>query len=264
MRVPLGSCLIAAWIVLFGTEAALGQWDWNKTRARGMFGDRTLGETIKPRPSSRFGNSFWRGPSGNFLGRDATRPGMMFPSAYGQPEFQPRYRPLPPAPAPEILPVFPGEAPAPARFEQPLEQPQLEEAPQMWFRGRSPPGEGGGSMAAPSFVPEVAAGAGGGPATVGYAASGGGVGAVPRLSTTMALGFPPAGSVDGVLTATLKSQIAKIPRFQTGEPISVSVSSGLATLQGSVATQHDRKVLAEFVRMEPGVWEVDNQLTVQP
>jgi len=39
---------------------------------------------------------------------------------------------------------------------------------------------------------------------------------------------------------------------------------GVATLRGAVATENDRRVLEAFVRMEPGVRDVKNEVTVLP
>ena len=65
MRSSHAARLIVAMIVLAVGREAPGQWTSSKIRARGTFGDRELGETIKPKPSSLFSNGFWRGPSGN-------------------------------------------------------------------------------------------------------------------------------------------------------------------------------------------------------
>lgn len=48
------------------------------------------------------------------------------------------------------------------------------------------------------------------------------------------------------------------------KPISVTVQGDTATLRGSVASAHDRIVAEVMLRLEPGIRQVDNQLTVAP
>jgi len=275
MRVRFAASLIAGLAVCSCAGESLAQWDWNKIRARGLFGDRTLGEPIQPQPSTRFGNSYWRGPSGNFLGRDSSRPGMMFPSPYGTNNYGPpeysevppqimsrglRYTgpgaEFPPFIAPQVPPPRPREFPPPAVAEGPPEAP---EAPQIWFRGSPPPN--GATAEMPSQPAAASTAVGPAVAVVGVAPAMSGSAAPPA---SLARGLGAAGSLDELLSQSLQAQIARIPRFQDGPPIRVSVASGVATLQGAVPSQHDRKVLSEFIRMEPGIWDVDNQLAVQP
>lgn len=273
MRTLFLATLITAAVVLGGQRELLAQWDWNKVHSRGMFGNRELGGTIKTKSSTRFDNSFWRGPSGDFLGRDATRTGTMFPSPGRSNEYvpipDPQSNPMITSRALEYRdprygqPQYPVEVvsgqPATAAGAAPVEpQPAAGEAPVISFRDKSPAGGTPPAAAAPN-APTVAPGP-------GIALSG----VAPTLSSAsqpsrpLSYGLGQAGSIDVLMSNSLQSQIARMPRFQTGQPIRVSVAGGVATLQGAVPTQHDRKVLAEFVRMEPGIWNVDNQLTVQP
>lgn len=271
MRNPLLAILIAATAMAGGQQAALAQWDWNNVPTRGMFGERQLGSSLNPKSGTRFTNSFLRGPDGDFLGLDSTRVGSRFPGPGPADLYAPPASPqIPPAITSRGLeyrnpnmgqpqyPVQVESAPqaataAPAAAPQP--QPEAGEAPVISFRDRNP--AGAASQAAPSpNAPTVAPGP-------GIALSG----VAPTLSGRTAplpYGLGQAGSIDVLMSRSLQSQIARMPRFQTSQPVRVSVSGGVATLQGAVPTQHDRKVLAEFVRMEPGIWNVDNQLTIQP
>ena len=262
MRIPFALWLIATLVLLVAQRDVPAQSTSSRVRTHGMFGDRELGDVIKLQPSTRFSNTFWRGPSGNFLGRDANAPSRLFPSVHRDPTstVQQYQAVLPPGASSEIGPFFPRELPAAAQIE---ESPQLEEAPQIWFRGSSPPGEATAAPLRSPLPPAAGPGIALGGGRLGATATGSDRGA-PRLATGMAIGFPQPGPVDQFLSSALSSQISKIPRYQSGEPITVTVSRGTATLRGTVPTQHDRKVLAEFVRMEPGVWKVDNRLTVQP
>lgn len=277
MRILIAIALTAALGLLGSRQLAVAQWTSNKTEVSGMFGPRQLGETFKPKPSTLFSGSFLRGPGGSFVGRNPAQPSALFRTPY-PPYYD--YSSLPPA-QPQVIPVMPSEAPVAGQREQqpelqpqPLRQPGLPpEAPQMWFRGERPMGTSGGlapgaeSATAPAAWQGAAAEFRRGPAIGlgGVIPSGEGQTANGSSALTgMPLGVGGVGSVDQLLSSSLESQIASIPRFQKGGPIRVSVAGGVATLQGSVATQHDRKVLAEFVRMEPGVWKVNNEVTVKP
>ena len=244
MRIPLSILVITSILVLGGQPGVLAQWTSSKVQVRGMFGDRTLGETLKPRPS-QFGNSVWRGPSGNFLGRDAHARGMMFPAPPPLVEFLPLRMP------PRVLtePPVPIQPAVPALQPQPGGGAEFERMPDIWIRSKSvPQGADAAGVVPQAVVP------GGGTATR----------LAPQLSGGFAIGAPRMGSVDYYLSNGLEAQITKIPRFKTDSPITVSVAGGTATLQGTVSTPSDRNVLAEFIRLEPGVWNVNNQLTVKP
>jgi hypothetical protein len=45
-------------------------------------------------------------------------------------------------------------------------------------------------------------------------------------------------------------------------PLAVKLQGQTAILEGEVATDHDRRVAEQLVRLEPGVWEVRNLLIV--
>jgi len=69
----------------------------------------------------------------------------------------------------------------------------------------------------------------------------------------------------GPLESKLQTSLADLPILKNRPGVQVNVSqSGVVSLSGVVASDHERKLLAAFVRLEPGVREVDNQLAVTP
>jgi len=60
----------------------------------------------------------------------------------------------------------------------------------------------------------------------------------------------------------LTALLARTPRIARLSPISVTMESDTAVLRGQVRTQRDRQLAEDLVRLEPGVWEVRNELMV--
>jgi osmotically-inducible protein OsmY len=54
------------------------------------------------------------------------------------------------------------------------------------------------------------------------------------------------------------------PRIEKLSPIQVQVQGQTAVLRGVVASEYDRRVAEQVVRMQPGIWEVKNELTLPP
>jgi len=69
---------------------------------------------------------------------------------------------------------------------------------------------------------------------------------------------PPADK----LTAALTQRLAQTKGLHTQSPVTVLAQSGTVTLRGTVASEHDRAVAERLVRLEPGVWKVNNELVV--
>jgi osmotically-inducible protein OsmY len=60
----------------------------------------------------------------------------------------------------------------------------------------------------------------------------------------------------------LTRQLTESPRLQRLSPIAVQVEGQTAILRGSVASAYDRRLAEQVVRMQPGIWNVKNELTV--
>jgi hypothetical protein len=72
-----------------------------------------------------------------------------------------------------------------------------------------------------------------------------------RLSPS---GQGPAGEV-----ATMLGRVNQIHKLT---PIGVAMQGDTVILRGTVATEHDRGLAEEIARMQPGVWNVHNELSV--
>lgn len=252
MRLLLSVLTIMSAVVLGSQPAVWAQWTSNKAQVSGIFGERTLGESIKPGTRSLSSGGIMRRPGGSFLGRNPQYPGAMFPSPPPLVDFTPER-----AMAAILRNALPVEA---ARVPELGGQPQWQSLPDAWIRSNATTGGGGIPGAIGPGFPGVAV-----PGSLGVAT---GTGPSRRLSPPLSGGFPVSppgvGPVDYFLSGSLTSQVSRIPRFQTGSPITVSVAGGTATLDGTVATPHDSKVLAALIRLEPGVSNVNNRLTVKP
>jgi hypothetical protein len=67
------------------------------------------------------------------------------------------------------------------------------------------------------------------------------------------------------VSSTLSSRITQVARshgIATPTGITVSLGDGAAVVSGVVGNSNDRAIVANMVGLEPGVWRVDNQLTV--
>ncbi|MFH1264503.1 MAG: BON domain-containing protein [Planctomycetota bacterium] len=65
-------------------------------------------------------------------------------------------------------------------------------------------------------------------------------------------------------SSNLATQLEKSSWLQTQSPVEVSIESGTAILRGVVATDHDRRLAERMARLQPGIRQVENQLTVTP
>jgi osmotically-inducible protein OsmY len=58
----------------------------------------------------------------------------------------------------------------------------------------------------------------------------------------------------------IASMIERTAQIKKRSPIRVDVVSETAILRGRVATQQDRELAENLVRLEPGIWDVKNLL----
>ncbi len=228
---------------------------------RGLFGPRSLGGTLQPKPRTLV-NGLVTGPTGDFLGRGRAS-GLTFnPSVWqaasaqqAQSEWRQQVREA-------QLSAMGVPLPGTSAGRQPVAQvPQaqgtLQAVPaateERWFR--SPPA--GGSRGGPR-APTVAAAYPTGVET-GVSAP---APSSPRLPVaSLQVGFVPAGSSRGpgpFLTALL----GRTPQIARLSAISVTMEKDTAVLRGQVRTQRDRQLAEDIVRLEPGVWQVRNELVV--
>lgn len=81
----------------------------------------------------------------------------------------------------------------------------------------------------------------------------------PRLSVDFDFARPPAAEVNSRLTRRLESSLALAG---TGR-VEVSVEGATATLRGEVASERDRKLARLMLLLEPGISNVQDELTVK-
>ena len=254
---------MAALALLLGSQSlSSAQWSDRKVTVRGMFGDRVMADTLKPRPS-KFGGTLEFGPSGNFLGRTPESRARMFnpisttprvwasvdppaplPQPVTAPELLPEFRPLPPVPPLEAyraMETIPSE-PSPPKSD-------------VWIRTPPSPSNGGSTTPSPQAV-QPSAGSG-----AEYA--------LP-LSTQYAIGFgsqvpQPIRQVSqrSYVASRIADRLQRVLGSRARSPISVALVNGTATVRGQVATQHDRRLISHLVMFEPGVRVVDNQVSTE-
>lgn len=235
---------------------------------RGLFGPRSLGGTLQPRPRTLV-NGLLTGPSGDFLGRGRVT-GLTFnPSVWqassgqeAQNMWRQRVREAQPSAMAAGQPEVAESQQAPAASEgqqsissrsQGTAQPNLGPREERWFR--SPPAAGArGGLSSPGQAGNRGTGA---EVTPPALASG-----TPKLpQASLQVGFVASGNPRGpgpFLTALL----ARTPRIARVSPITVTMEQDTAVLRGQVRTQRDRQLAEDIVRLEPGVWEVRNELAV--
>ena len=267
MKTTFAAAALTVVLLLGNQSLSLAQWSENKVMVRGMFGDRAMGDTFKPRPS-KFGGTLERGPSGNFLGRTPDARARMFNPASAVSRYRTSVVPPAPLPQPVVEPQLLPESQLPLPLPQPEPSWPIETVPSeptpprpdVWMR--APRGPSGGGSAAPG--PQV-----GQPADLGPA-PGSGARYVLPLSSQYAVGF--GGDVprpirqisqESYFASSVADRLQNMLGDRARSPISVSLIDGTATVRGQVATQHDRRLVTYLVMFEPGIRRVDNQVSTE-
>lgn len=83
-----------------------------------------------------------------------------------------------------------------------------------------------------------------------------------EIRTTIQVGFSVPRLPPAQLRSTLATRLASTSRLQMQSPVEVLIENRTATLRGEVATEHGRVLAEQLARLEPGIWEVRNELTV--
>lgn len=248
-RLPVG------WMVL---AIAAGLPDWGRSQeggysgrvVHGMFGPRIIGQPIQSLADRRVERGIIRDDYGNFLGRGRPTNGRMFSltprPSYNRPPATP---PPAPEPARELIPQEvegPAEQPGPSVPEAPS-------GPDRWLRT-----EGAVEETKPPASPAATPPAG--PSSSAPSPTTGGA-ARPIRGSPVVLATPDHRSAQapgGHLVRILQ----RIPPIRQGGPIQVIMDNDTAILRGRVATVADRELAENLARLEPGVWQVRNELIV--
>ncbi len=86
----------------------------------------------------------------------------------------------------------------------------------------------------------------------------------PRVHLSLAQEFAAEAAAHRVANEVVATRLSSLPGLKFTAPLEVVVENRVATLRGSVATDHDRELAAQLVLLEPGVSEVVNELAVLP
>ncbi len=79
----------------------------------------------------------------------------------------------------------------------------------------------------------------------------------------MVVGFPSSLPATDPFTNRIAAVLERTTRIKKLSPIRVDVANETAILRGRVATQQDRELAENLVRLEPGIWDVKNELVVE-
>jgi hypothetical protein len=207
----------------------------------GLFGDRVLGGTAGPRPGPLRGGIV-TDPVGQFLGRGRSE-GLQFPNmpwqypVVAEPLAGGTYGPSEPAIVERRPPPVPPSPPSPVPTEEAAPLP-----PAQWFR--TPSTGAASTRALPKAASEALTAA-----------------ATPVRLTSIELELDPPAPA-GNPAALVADMIRRNQRIQKLSPITVMLENETAILRGRVATEHDRQLVEILTRFEPGIWRVQNELTV--
>ena len=67
-----------------------------------------------------------------------------------------------------------------------------------------------------------------------------------------------------VRVSQIENRIKNNHRINAIAPITVEIENTTAVLRGIVENEHQRKLLEQFVKLEPGIYRVQNELTLPP
>ncbi len=83
-----------------------------------------------------------------------------------------------------------------------------------------------------------------------------------QIRTRMTLGFRPSMPVARVVATRSQERVNRSKRITRLTSISVMMEGQVAILEGTVGSEHDRKLVGHLVSFEPGVRAVENRLIV--
>lgn len=83
-----------------------------------------------------------------------------------------------------------------------------------------------------------------------------------QVRARIRMGFSVARPAPAQLSSRLAQRLEKSSWLDAQSPIEVAFEQGTAILRGVVATEHDRALAEQMARLEPGIRQVQNQLTV--
>jgi hypothetical protein len=229
MRLTFGLAWLGLAYVAFGAETAWAQVDYSGKVVYGMFGPRVLGETLQS-PVRRTDRGIARDAYGDFVGINRSYSGRRFP------EVKPRAAAKEPAPVPPAPEALPETQPAPDEWLR-TQSSASEVAPSPWSIGEDL--RDTSLLRSPRRTPDHVGG------------------------TAVLVGFPSGAPTSDPFSRRVAAVLERTARIKTLSPIRVAVVHETAILRGHVATKEDRELAENLVRLEPGIWEVKNELVVE-
>lgn len=82
------------------------------------------------------------------------------------------------------------------------------------------------------------------------------------IRTTLRVAFDCPQPAPDRISTSLARRLAELPANQNRSPIQVQVRGRTAILRGEVSTEHDRAIMEQVVRLEPGIEAVKNEIVV--
>jgi len=83
-----------------------------------------------------------------------------------------------------------------------------------------------------------------------------------ELRTSVRLGFTHTRRTAAKARESVADRIVRLGRLSMPTPLEVLIRNGTATLRGVVATERERILAEQMIRLEPGVWAVNNELAL--
>lgn len=278
-----GVCLCSAYLA---APALVAAQEVPRPAVRGLFGDRVLGQPLQPKASTRFGTVNQRGLLGSPT-QTPTAGGAMFatpwrrgepaslqmlwgaPLQFGQTEPS---AVAPGQPQPPAVPTAQPQAGQPFQYGQMSQE--MQSSQQTPSRGQQQqPQEGDTGLGLPG--PE---GVGAPGAEAAFAGAGPSPGAASAVVRPLITGWAIAGDLAGrpasptahsaprpARAPELSAKITRLARaggVQSPTGIEVTLVGTTAVLHGTVGSEHHRTLVANLLRLEPGVWQVENKLAV--
>lgn len=80
-----------------------------------------------------------------------------------------------------------------------------------------------------------------------------------KLKPLFSVSQPPAAEI----TTRVESSLTKALPTSVGSTPTVSINAGVATVRGQVDSEYNKQLVAKMVSLQPGITEVENQLTIE-
>ena len=111
-------------------------------------------------------------------------------------------------------------------------------------------------------IQNIGSAGGRGGAGVNQPGQGGRGGRATTIRTSLHVAFTYPTMPSSNVSTVLLDRLVRVGKIRSTAGLKVEVQGDTATLRGMVATQHDREMAEQLVRLEAGIWTVNNELTI--